>query len=502
MNAPLRRVGVVVMIMFGLLFANLNWVQAYKASEYRNSPYNSRVQIAEYQRERGLILVGRDAQAVTGNVETEGRLRYQRTYPLAERYAHVVGYRPVNGEAAGIERFENEFLAGNADTLFVDRLRDLFTEDSTPGGNVLTTLSAPAQQTAYEELRDNHVGARRGAVVALDPRTGAVQALVSMPSFNPNPLASHDGAEAEAAYQELTEDPDQPLRNRALSERYPPGSVFKIIDAAAALERGYTPQTEIPAGRTYQHPETTHVINNAGPSICPEAEVTLIEALTESCNTGFARLAVDLGADAIAQTAEAFGFGDDELTVGRLDGGGMPVAESRTGDLKRDDGQDDGPVVALSGIGQANVEITPMQGALIAAAVANNGVQMRPYLVQELQHGRDLSRLYLASPEELRRATSPEVAAALRDMMVSVVENGTGRNAAISGHVVGGKTGTAQTVAGQENHGWFVGFVIADGVPVSAVAVFLENAGDGGSAEAARIAGQVMRAVLADRGEG
>jgi len=501
-NAPLRRVGVVAMIMFGLLFANLNWVQAYRASEYRNSPYNERVQIAEYQRERGLILVGRDAQAVTGNVETDGRLRYQRTYPLAERYAHVVGYKPVNGEATGIEWSEDEFLAGTADTLFVDRLRDLFTDDRTPGGNVLTTLSAPAQQTAYEELRDNHVGARRGAVVALDPRTGAIQALVSLPSFDPNPLASHDPEEAQAAYRELDDHPDEPLRNRALGERYPPGSVFKIITAAAALERGLTPQSRIPAGPIYRHPETTHEIENAAPSVCPEREVTLIDALTESCNTGFAQLAVELGAEAIGETARAFGFGDPELTVGRLDGDGVKVAESVTGELTRPDGFDDGPVLAMSGIGQASVAITPLEGAMIAAAVANDGVQMRPYLVQELQHGRDLSRFYVASPEELRRATSPEVAAALREMMISVVENGTGRNAAISGYVVGGKTGTAQTEQGRANHGWFVGFVIADGVPVSAVAVFLEHAGDGGSAEAARIAGQVMRAVLADRGEG
>lgn len=502
MNAPLRRVGVVVLIMFGLLFANLNWVLAVKGEEYRASPYNGRVQIEEYQRERGLVLVGRDAQAVTGNLDTEGQLRYLRTYPLEERYAHVVGYKPVSGEATGIEQFEDKFLAGTADTLFVDRLWDLFTEEKRPGGNVLTTLSAPAQQAAYEELRDNQVGAAKGAVVAIDPRTGAIQALVSMPSFDPNPLVAHDTEAAQAAYRELEQDPDRPLRNRALAERYPPGSVFKVIDAAAALEHGYTPTTLIPAGPTYQHPETTHVINNAAPSICPEAQVTLIDALTESCNTGFARLAVELGADVIAETSRAFGFEDPELTVGRLDGEGMPVAESRTGDLKRADGIDDGPVVALSAIGQANVEITPLQGAMIAAAVANGGVQMRPYLVQELQHGPDLSRLYVASPQELRRATSPEVAGALQEMMVSVVQHGTGRNAAISGHVVGGKTGTAQIVAGQENHGWFVGFVISDGVPVSAVAVFLENAGDGGSAEAARIAGQVMRAVIADRGEG
>ena len=499
MNAPLRRVGVVVMIMFGLLFANLNWVQAYKAGEYRNSPYNSRVQIAEYQRERGLILVGRDAQAVTGNVETDGRLRYQRTYPLAERYAHVVGYKPVNGEATGIEWFENEFLAGTADTLFVDRLRDLFTEDSTPGGNVLTTLSAPAQQTAYEELRDNRVGARRGAVVALDPRTGAVQALVSMPSFDPNPLASHDPDEVEAAYQELDEDPDKPLRNRALSERYPPGSVFKIIDAAAALERGYTPQTAIPAGRTYQHPETTHVINNAAPSVCPEPEVTLIEALTESCNTAFAQLGVRYGAAELKEKARQFGFEDEDLTVGRVNGDGMPVAASRTGDIANPDGTEDPAALAQSAIGQNNVRMTPLQGAMIAAAVANGGRQMRPYLVQQLLGPDRTSSYYTVAPRELRRSVSGQVAADLQTMMVSVVERGTGRNARISGYTVGGKTGTAET-GSRDDHGWFIGFVAKDGQPISAVAVLLENAGKGGSGEAARISREIMRAVIADRG--
>src|SRR5690606_33325578 len=223
------------MVMFGLLFLNLNWVQGYKAEEYRTSPHNAgRVQLDEYQRERGPILVGRDGTVAATSVETDGRLRYQRVYPEDERWAHVVGYRPVQGEPRGIEAFENEFLAGTSYRFFVDWLRDLFTNSRSTGGTVQTTLSRAAQQTAFEQLRDNQVGAARGAVVALDPRTGAVQALVSMPSFDPNPLASHDLAEASEAFRELEQDPDRPLANRALSERYPPGSVFKVIDSAAA----------------------------------------------------------------------------------------------------------------------------------------------------------------------------------------------------------------------------------------------------------------------------
>jgi peptidoglycan glycosyltransferase len=499
MNAPLRRVGVVLVIMFGLLFANLNWVQAYRADEYRNSPFNARVQIAEYQRERGLVLTGRDAQPATGNMETTGQLKFRRTYPEEGRWAHVVGYKPVNLASTGIEAFENDFLAGTSDALFVDRLRDLFTGRRTPGGNVVTTLSRPAQQTAFEELAGNGTGTDRGAVVALDPRTGAVQALVSRPSFDPNPLASHDTSQAQEAYEELDADPDQPLRNRALAETYHPGSVFKVIDTAAALQRGYSPGTSIPAGPSYQAPQTTHVIRNAAASICPQAQVTLAVALRDSCNTGFAQLGVELGAAALGQTAQEFGFGDGELVVGRLDGGGIPVAASETGELVRDDGQDDPPTVALSAIGQASVRITPMQAALIAATVANNGVQMRPYLVEELQDS-DLTPVYRASPEELRRPVAGEVAAQLREMMVDVVNNGTGRNARIPDHVVGGKTGTAETGDGDPTHGWFIGFVMLDGQPVSAVAVFLENAGPGGSGEAARIGGQVMRAVLDDQG--
>lgn len=499
MNAPLRRVGIVLMVLFGLLFANLNWVQAYRADEYRTSPYNGRVQIAEYERERGLVVVGRDDQAATDNEDTGGQLRFRRTYPEDGRWAHVVGYKPVNLQATGIEAFEDDFLGGTSDLLFVDRLRDLFTGSRTPGGDVYTTLSRPAQQTAFEQLRENNTGTDRGAAVALDPRTGAVQALVSMPSFDPNPLTAHDTERAQEAYQELEQDESRPLLNRALSETYPPGSVFKVVDTAAALQHGYDPDSAIPAGASYQPPQTDHVIQNASSTICPQDEVTLAVALRDSCNTGYAQLGVELGADVLRSTAEAFGFSDDELRVGRLDGGGMPVAASETDTMKRDDGQDDPPTVAQSAIGQANVRITPLQGALLAATVANGGVQMRPYVVQELRDA-DLTVSYEASPERLREPIDGEVAGTLREMMVEVVASGSGTNARIPDHVVGGKTGTAQSAQDAPTHGWFVGFVMDDGEPVSAVAVFLENAGQGGSGEAARIAGQVMQAVLADQG--
>jgi peptidoglycan glycosyltransferase len=497
-NAPLRRVGVVVLVLFALLFANLNWVQAYKADEYRNSDYNGRVQVAEYERERGVIEAGRTALATSK--PTDGELKYVRQYPFDETYAHVVGYNPVNLAATGIEKTEDEFLAGTSDALVADRISDLWTGEKTPGGSVLLSLSKRAQETAFKEMTNNRVDASKGAAVALDPKTGAVQALVSMPSFDPNPLVSHDTDAAEAAYDKLEKDPNKPLINRALGETYPPGSTFKVIDTAAALESGYTKDTKIPAGSVYRAPTSGTDIRNAAASICPESEVTLGEALTESCNTGFAQLAGALGADKIKDEAKRFGFGQTDLTCGRLNGEGIPVAPSETGDIKNPDGGDDPAALAQSGIGQNNVRMTPMQGAMIAATVANNGKEMRPYLVQKLLGPDRTTSHYTASPKELNGSViSGDVAGQLRDMMVDVVKNGTGKNAQINDFVVGGKTGTAQSAPDKADHGWFIGFAMRpDGTPVSAVAVFLQEAGPGGSAEAARIGGQIMRAVVTD----
>ncbi|MEV6366170.1 penicillin-binding transpeptidase domain-containing protein [Micromonospora musae] len=500
MNAPLRRAGVVVIVLFGLLFANLNWIQAYKADEYRNSDYNGRVQVAEYERKRGNIEAGGTALATSK--DTGGKLRFLRTYPAGAEYAHALGYKPVNLAETGIERVEDEFLAGTSDQLIGDRIKDLFTGDQTGGGNVLLSLSKKAQDAAYNQLRNNTIDVKRGAAIAIDPRTGAIQALVSMPSFDPNPLASHDSTKAAAAYNELEQDPNGPLKNRALGEVLPPGSTFKIVVAAAALENGVGKETKIPAGPSYTAPTSGTPIRNAAASICPEDQVTLMEAVTESCNTGFAQLGVRLGADVLKEKARQFGFEQEDLTVGQLGEGGLPVAASRTGDMQNPDGGTDPAALAQSSIGQNNVRMTPLQGAMIAAAVANkDGKQMRPYLVRQLLGPDRTTSYYTAEPRELRQPINGQVAGDLRDMMVSVVENGTGRNARINGYTVGGKTGTAQSAPDRPDHGWFIGFVMdKNGTPISAVCVELEQAGPGGSGEAARIAGKIMQAVISDPG--
>jgi peptidoglycan glycosyltransferase len=497
-NAPLRKVGVVVLVLFGLLFANLNYVQAYKANDYRTNDHNGRVALAEYERERGAITLSH-GYVLARSKPTSGALKYQRTYSDgAEAYAHIVGYRPVNAPATGIEKLENDFLSGNSDALFGDRFTEMFSDQKKPGGNVILSLSKQAQETAYDQLLHNKVGADIGAVVALDPRTGAVLAAAATPSYDPTPLVSHDGATARNAFEKLDSAPDNPLLNRAFSDTYPPGSTFKVIDAATALSNGITPDTVLTGGSSYGPPGTTHVIHNAPGVVCPD-KITLKQALTVSCNTAFSRLCVEkLGADKVKAMAQDFGY-ESAPTIARDSHNVFNVVPSHTGDMTGPDGQVDKPTLALSCIGQSDVRMTPLQGALQAAAVANGGDEMRPYLVDTLQ-APDLSAVYKATPSRLHHVLSGEVAGQLRDMMINVVENGTGRRAQIDGFQVGGKTGTAETGGSQGDHGWFTGFVLKDGQPVAAVAVFLDHAGAGGSAEASRIGGVVMRAVLESKG--
>jgi peptidoglycan glycosyltransferase len=499
MNAPLRRVGIVMMILFGLLFVNLNWVQGYKADDYRTSDFNGRVQLAEYERQRGVIFLD-GGVAVAQSVETQEALKYLRTYPFKETYAHVVGYKPVGGASTGIEKLENDLLAGTSDRLVVDRLRDMFTGSTTPGANVQLTVSKAAQEKAVAELKSNSAGARRGAVIMLDPKTGALLAMASMPTFDPNPLVSHDNKTADTAFNDLNGNSDKPLLNRAVQDRYPPGSTMKVIASAAALQSGVSADTNLQGGALYTAPDTSTSIKNAPSVNCPNT-LTLKRALTISCNTAFARLCAErLGADKVKSVAQAFGF-ESAPTFAGDDDNAYRVVPSQTGTIKDPDGTDDRPALAQSCIGQANVAMTPLQNALVAAAIANDGVQMQPYVVQQLQ-GPDLVPIETARPRELRRPVSADVARTLQDMMFSVVTDGTGRSARIDGFVVGGKTGTAQAGESAEDHGWFIGFVKKDrnSEPIAAICVFLENAGIGGSNEAADIAGEVMKAYLTEKG--
>ena len=485
MNRPLRRVAMACLVLFGLLIVNVNWVQVVKADDYRDDPRNSRVLLRTYERERGPIAVldadGR-RQAVAESVPTEGPLEWLRTYPGGPEYAAVTGYYSLVYGRTGIERAQDEELSGDADEFFVRRLSDVVTGRSPEGGAVLLTLDPAAQAAAYEGLQGN-----RGAVVALDPRTGAVLAMVSLPSYDPARLSSFEPADIRSYYAELNGAPADPLLNRATSKTYPPGSTFKVVTAAAALAGGVTPETEIPSPVVLDLPQTRAGLRNFGGSACSGETSTLADAMRISCNTAFGALGLQLGDDALREQAEAFGFGADDLRVP------LRVADSQFPE------EANPPQTAQSAIGQFDVRVTPLQMAMVAAGVANDGEVMEPHLVQEVQ-APDLSVVSAARPETLSRATSEEVADQLTSMMELVVSDGSGRRAQIDGVRVAGKTGTAQHAPGRPPHAWFIGFAPADD-PQVAVAVVVEDGGSLGSeatggALAAPIASAVMRAVL------
>ena len=487
MNRPLRRVAAACVVLFALLMLNANWVQVVKADDYRDDPRNSRVLLRTYERERGAIAVaqpdGSGRAAVAESTRTDGPLTWLRTYPGGPEYAHVTGYYSLVHGRTGLERSEDQVLSGEDDRFFVRRLSDTITGREPEGGNIITTLDAAAQEAAYDALGDN-----RGAVVALDPRTGAVLAMVSKPSFDPTRLSSFEPADIRSYYAELTEDTSDPLLNRTISRTYPPGSTFKVVTAAAALSSGdVTVETRIPSPRELDLPQTTATLRNFGGSSCGGETITLPEAMRISCNTSFGSLGLSLGADRIREQAEAFGFGDDSLRVPTT------VATS----VFPDDPNE--PQTAQSAIGQFDVRVTPLQMAMVAAGVANDGEVMKPYLVREVQ-APDLSRLDQADPEVLERAVDEDVADELTAMMELVVSDGSGVRAQIDGVRVAGKTGTAQHAEGRPPHAWFIGFAPADD-PQVAVAVVVEDGGSFGSeatggALSAPVARRVMSAVL------
>ena len=480
MNKPLRRIAVAVMAMFAAMLVNINYIQVVRAEDLRTERGNSRLILEEYSRERGPIVVA--GTEVARSVETDGALRFLRQYAEGPLYAPATGFYSSVYGATGIERAENAILAGTDDRLFVRRILDTLTGEANRGGSVTLTLEPAAQRAAAEGLGD-----RPGAVVALEPATGKILALASSPTYDPNVLAGADSRAVTAAFEALNTDPSRPLLNRALSEVYPPGSTFKIVTTAAALESGrFTPDSEVFGGAELDLPQSTATLPNSSGAACTGGETaTLLEALKRSCNTAFGQLGIDLGADVLAAQAEAFGFGN------RFE---VPITTAAS----RFPADANPPQTAQSAIGQFDVAATPLQMAMVAAGVANRGIVMAPYLVNEVR-GPDTVSLGVTDPSELSRAVSPQTADTLTSMMVAVVEDGTGSNAAIGGVRVAGKTGTAQQGGDRPPHAWFVSFAPADD-PQVAVAVIIESGGGeaeiSGNRLAAPVARQVMAAVL------
>jgi peptidoglycan glycosyltransferase len=479
-NAPLRRVAISILVLFTLLIINVNYIQVVRSDDLRTNSSNTRVLAAEYDRERGAIVVG--GTAVAESVPTDGRLKYLRNYPQGALYAAVTGYHSLIYNNSQLERAENDLLAGTDPRLTFRRLADMFTGRDPAGGDVVLTLDPAVQEAATAGLEGV-----TGAVVALDPGSGAILGMASTPSYDPTRLSSHDPADIRAYWDELEATSPDPRLNRAIGDNYPPGSLFKVIVSAAALEDGRTPETVIPAPDVLTLPDTSTTLENFNGSRCsPSGQQPLIDALTISCNTAFAQLGIDLGEDRVREMAEAFGLDGEGYEIP------LDVAPSGVGDIES------AAALGQTSIGQRDVRMTPLQAALVAATVANDGVQMKPYLVQQVQ-APDLTVIDSTQPEEWREPISGDVANQLTEMMLSVVENGSGRAARISGVDVAGKTGTAQVSDEVADHTWFMGFAPADD-PQIAVAVFVANGGGTGGERSAPIARQVIEAYLDGQG--
>ena len=484
MNTSLRRIAVMIMGLIVLLLLNATLTQVFTAGGLRSDPRNQRVLLDEYSRQRGQISAG--GQLLAYSVSTNGRFRFLRVYPNPFAYAPVTGFYSLLYSSTGLERAEDTILNGSDERLFARRLADFFTGRDPRGGNVATTINPQVQQAAWDAMEKGCDGPCKGAVVALEPATGKILAMVSAPSYDPNLLATHDVEEQAQVWKQLGENPDSPLLNRAISETYPPGSTFKVITTAAALQTGATVDTQLPAAPRIPLPDSTATLENFGGTPCGGGPtVSLREAFAKSCNTAFVKLGIDTGADALKSTARGFGLDIPPPPIP------LQVAQSTVGPIS------DAAALGMSSIGQKDVAVTPLQNALVAATIANDGVTMRPYLVDSLK-GPDLANISTTAPLEERRAVSPQVAATLTDLMVDA-EQVTQQKGAIAGVQIASKTGTAEHGTDPRNtppHAWYIAFAPAQ-APKVAVAVLVENGGDRLSATGGALAAPIGRAAIA-----
>ncbi len=486
MNKPIRTMSIFCLLLFAALLLNSTYLQYVDAGDLNSRSDNKRVRDAEFSRKRGAIVAG--GASVAESRRTDDQYAYQRVYKQPLKYAQLTGYYSYVYGRAAVESGENQILSGSDPRLFVNRVVDLLGNSQPKGGSVSLTVDPRAQEAAFDGLRA--LGSDvEGSVVALEPATGKVLAMVSSPTYDPNQLASHDFASVKEAWDELNAAESRPLLNRGVQEVYPPGSTFKLVTAAAALATGqYTPDTQVRGGARLDLPQTSTDLVNDGGSSCGGDRITLTQALEVSCNVSFGDIGMRLGADALRAQAEKFGFDQAYLTD-------LP-GQVRS----RFPADPDEPQTALSAIGQYDVAATPLQMAMVVAGIANGGTVMRPYVVDEVR-APDLSVLDKARPEAYRsNAVSASVARQLTSMMVSVVDQGTATPAQIPGIEVAGKTGTAQSSPQRPPYAWFVSFAPADN-PQVAVAVLVEDAGVernaiSGSGLAAPIAKQVMQAVI------
>ncbi|MFR9673042.1 peptidoglycan D,D-transpeptidase FtsI family protein [Streptomyces sp. TR02-1] len=490
MNKPLRRIALFAGVLIFALLARANWLQFVQADELQSDQHNRRGLIERYSKPRGNIYAAHDTK-LTGSTKTDSSdFTYKRTYKNGELWAPVTGFSAqIYGETL-LEGVYDSFLTGTDDRLFFDRTVSMLTGEEEGGGNVHTTLLPSAQQAAFDGLQG-----KEGAAVAIDPETGKILALASTPSYDPSSIAGMSQADQESwSAMQKKNDPSQPMLNRALRQVYPPGSTFKIITAAAALESGkYTLEGKTDSPSPYNLPTSGNPLPNWSENI-PCKNASIRDALKYSCNNVFAKISDELGNEKMKETAEKFGFNEEQF---------VPVRSVASSFPQIDPDQN-----AMGGIGQGSVTASPLQMAMATAAIANDGTLMKPYMVDTLR-APNLDIIEHTEPEVLNEALPADVAQQVQGGMEAVVNDpdGTGAPAKLPNVTVGGKTGTAQHGVGnsQKPYAWFVSYAKQqDGSSPVAVAVVIESSDTvreeiGGSTLAAPVAKAVMQAVLEEK---
>ncbi|MCC9197389.1 penicillin-binding protein 2 [Arthrobacter sp. zg-Y820] len=460
MNQAIRNSWIVALAMFVLILGSLTYVQFFAAEELNADPNNNRTIYQNFGQNRGSILV--DGAPIAESVPSDDEFNYQRVYHQPELYSQLTGYFSLTAGVTQLESVMDEELTGTSDQQFFDRLVQVFSGNQPQGASVELTIDSQLQEMAYDLIPEG----QKGSIVMMDPKTGNILAMVSKPSYDTNLLAGHDTTVVEQNMQELlTVDGLSPYRNAATQSLLAPGSVFKLVDAAAALESGkYNADTLIDNPNELPLPGTNISLPNYTNGNCSvRSEATIGFALEQSCNTVFAQIAWDLGEEAIASQAEKFGFNEalslPERGMYEVAPSGFPTGMDQA-------------QLAQASIGQYSVTATPLEIAMMSSAIANNGVQMTPNLVRNVR-AADLSIIDEPEPEVLNTSVSPETARQLTDWMVGVVDNGTASAAQVPGFKVAGKTGTAE-VEGKGDNAWFTGFAPADD-PEVVISIVMED---------------------------
>lgn len=478
MIVSIRRVGIGMVVLMSLLAGQLTYVHLVRAERLNEDPANVRLVLRDFARSRGPIITT-DGVVIANTVEVDDTYGFQRQYPHGGLYAHITGFQSLRYGLTGIEREYDDALLGKRYEIAFADLGGILAAEK-PEGTVVLTIDSIAQVAAREAL-----GTNTGSVVVLDTVTGGVVAMYSNPTFDPNLLATHDANAAGAFFDAFVADPANPMRSRAYRERFPAGSTFKIATTGIGLDAGVTsPARSYPVLRELDLPLTDRTLSNFGGGACGG---TLAVSFRVSCNTTFGQIGLDLG-ERFAQDVEHYGINttppDVDLSDPMVRSEGPIEGTYRT----------EAPLFAQAAIGQGPVAVTPMTMAMIAQAVANNGVMLRPHFMQEIQD-RDGDVVDRSRPRAYRTTMTAATARDLTEMMIDVVAQGTGTAAQIPGVTVAGKTGTAQQPGGSP-HAWFVGFAPA-GQPRYAIAVIVERGGDlGDEATGGRVAAPIAARVL------